>query len=134
MKKSLEKEDIAKSKDDEIHRKIFLGGLSKATTEASLETHFSKLGQIEDILINRNIEDGSSKGCAFLLFKEHQVAQKLLKMNQLHLIDGCYVEVKQCYEKSKSRAIQHDRQIGKVLESINLMPQFQSSSFVGTLM
>jgi len=81
VKKVLDKSDIAKVKDDEIHRKIFLGGLKKSTTESGIEHYFSKLGEIEDILINRNIEDGSSRGCAFLLFKEHRVAKKLIENN-----------------------------------------------------
>lgn len=78
MKKILDKNDIAKVKDDEINRKIFLGGLNKATTEARLEKYFGKLGEIEDILINRNIGDGTSRGCGFLLFKDREVARNLL--------------------------------------------------------
>ena len=75
-------------KDDEINRKLFLGGLSKHTTEATLERYFSKMGEIEDILINRNIENNSSRGCAFLLFKDQSVAQSLIAENRLHNIDG----------------------------------------------
>jgi RNA recognition motif-containing protein len=133
VKKVLEKGDIAKQKDDEISRKIFLGGLNKTTTEANLEKYFSNFGEIEDILVNRNIEDGSSKGCAFLLFKERSVAQNLLARNQLHLIDGYQVEAKQCYEKSKSKAIKQDKEFEKVFGSFQMMPQ-NDTSFAGSIM
>lgn len=120
-------------KDDEISRKIFLGGLNKATTEAGLEKYFSKLGEIEDILINRNMEDGSSRGCGFLLFKNHEVAQNLLAQNKHHLIDGSYVEVKQCYEKSRSKALKQEKNMDKVLESLHSIPGDQRN-FVGTVL
>jgi len=97
------KKDLAKDKEIEFRRKVFLGGLNKKTNENALEIFFSKFGDIEDILINRNISDGSSKGCAFLLFEEISVAQKLIESEEIHLIDGNYVEVKQCFEKTKMK-------------------------------
>lgn len=92
-----------KDKELEFKRKVFLGGLNKKTDELSIEKFFSKFGEIEDILINRNIKDGSSKGCAFLLFNEIEVAQKLINDETVHFLDGNYIEVKQCFEKSKSK-------------------------------
>jgi len=110
-----------------------LGGLNKATTEACLERYFSKLGEIEDILINRNMEDGTSRGCGFLLFKNHEVAQKLLAQNKHHLIDGSYVEVKQCYEKSKSKALKQEKKTEIMIENFQKMPQEQRN-FVGAIL
>ena len=133
VKKILDKNDIAKVKDDEINRKIFLGGLNKATTEARLEKYFGKLGEIEDILINRNIGDGTSRGCGFLLFKDREVARNLLAQNRLHFIDGSYVEVKQCYEKSKSKALKEEKKMEMAFESLQNLPQ-NNSAFVGTIL
>jgi RNA recognition motif-containing protein len=90
----MNREDVAKQKDDEIKRKIFLGGLNKDTKESTIEAYFSKWGEIEDILINRNIGDNSSKRCAFLLFKSHIVAQELIQSRVVHIIEGNKVEVK----------------------------------------
>ena len=84
-----------------MKRKIFLGGLARKTNEIRLEKFLSKFGDIEDILINRNIENGRSKGCAFVLFKDHEVAQKLIQKKNLLKIDGNMVEVKECYAKNK---------------------------------
>lgn len=107
----MNKEDVARIKGDEIRRKVFLGGLNKSTKEANIEAYFSRWGDIEDILINRNIEDNSSKGCAFLLFRELEVAQKLIQSKEMHIIDGNYVEVKQCYDKSKSKAMKEEKEL-----------------------
>lgn len=103
------KEDIAKQKNDEIKRKVFLGGLNKQSSEVTIENYFRKFGEIEDILINRNIADNSSKGCAFLLFRDVNVAQELVKSKAIHMIEGNHVEVKQCYEKSKSKALKEEK-------------------------
>lgn len=88
---------------------MFLGGLNKKSGEVVIEKYFSKIGEIEDILINRNMSDNSSKGCAFLLFKDFKVAQKLIQSKEVHIIEGNYVEVKQCYEKSKSKALKNEK-------------------------
>lgn len=105
----MNREDVAKQKDDEIKRKIFLGGLNKDTKESTIEAYFSKWGEIEDILINRNIGDNSSKRCAFLLFKSHIVAQELIQSRVVHIIEGNKVEVKQCYDKSVSKNLKQEK-------------------------
>lgn len=101
MNKLLTKEERERIKTEEQKRKIFIGGLSKITNEETLEKVFTKYGKVEDILINRDIKNHESKGCAFLLFKEETVAKRLINLEKKLKIDGCFVEIKECYEKAK---------------------------------
>lgn len=125
----MNKDDVAKQKSDQIKRKVFLGGLNKKTNEVTLEQYFSKFGEIEDILINRDIANNSSKGCAFLLFKKAEVAKELIQSKQVHIIDGKYVEVKKCYEKSKSKALKEEKKLkAQQGENLLFMNMLQSSA------
>ena len=91
-------------KDEELKRKIFIGGLAKTATESQLELYFSKFGKIDDILINRSSKTGGCKGCAFVLFKDESVAKSLIDDPSRHGIGGKMVEVKSCHRKGSKVA------------------------------
>merc|ERR1711973_525245 len=50
-------------------RKLFVGGLSWATTDKELREHFGKYGEIESITVKMDPQTGRSRGFAFLVFK-----------------------------------------------------------------
>lgn len=125
----MSKEERRKQKQDEMRRKIFIGGLSKFTNEGKIEEVFSQFGELEDILINRGIQSRESKGCAFVLFKKEEVAQKLINLNARIVVDGHSVEIKQCYKKMKKPQIP----FGNMEMFISQMIQFQQM-FMGNQM
>lgn len=99
VKKLLAKQNLKKAKEDQLKRKVFVGGLPKSATESQLESYFSKFGKIEDILVNRSIKTGVCKGCAFILFKDQKVAQNLIEDPTRHPMGEKMVEVKSCHKK-----------------------------------
>ena len=116
----MQKANLDKDKEEELKRKVFVGGISKTTNEADLEAHFSKFGEIEDILVNRSAKNGASKGCAFILFKDMKVAQQLIISSDLHLVDGKEVECKASHKKGTKR-----RRLANQAKADNEDPQSQ---------
>jgi len=93
------KKNLSQIKKDELDRKIFVAGIKKSTLETSLEEYFGQYGQIENILINRDIKSGKVKGCGFILFKEKSVAQQLINLQKKHLVQGALLSIKKCLQK-----------------------------------
>lgn len=63
-------------KDDE--RKLFVGGLTRNTTEAELKDYFGKFGDIESVSIKMDPYTGVSRGFAFMVFQNPKAIDKLL--------------------------------------------------------
>ena len=63
-------------------RKIFVGNLSYVADEQSLKDHFTGFGTITEIKILRDLTSGSSRGCAFVVFKTPEGAQAAMNGTQ----------------------------------------------------
>lgn len=63
-------------KDDE--RKLFVGGLTRNTTESELKDYFGKFGEIESVSIKMDPYTGVSRGFAFMVFQNPKAIDKLL--------------------------------------------------------
>ena len=75
-----------KKKDD---RKLFVGMISKATSEDDLRLMFAPFGTIENVTVLRDA-DKRSKGCAFLMFENKMQAQKAIDvMHNSRTMEGC---------------------------------------------
>lgn len=83
-----------------MDNKIFVGGLSYQTNEASLTEAFSKFGRIINLRIVRNHDDGSSRGFGFITFSSEEEAQKALVMDGEKL-DGRFIGVKVAYTPNR---------------------------------
>nr|AQX83040.1 bruno [Oopsacas minuta] len=69
--------------------KLFIGMISKLTTEEDLKKMFTPFGLIENITVLR-YQDGQSKGCAFLKYRNKSMAQKAIKnIHHSQTMPGC---------------------------------------------
>lgn len=80
-------------------RKLFVGGLSWATTDKELREHFGKYGEIESITVKMDPQTGRSRGFAFLVFKTAENLDKVMNAGE-HVINGKRVDPK----KAKARS------------------------------
>ncbi|XP_034936122.1 RNA-binding protein squid-like [Chelonus insularis] len=84
--------------DDE--RKLFVGGLSRRTTDKELREHFEQFGEIESITVKMDQHTGISRGFAFMVFTNPKTIDKLLASGE-HYINERKVDPKRVSKKSQ---------------------------------
>ena len=62
-------------------RKVFVGMLSKSSSEDDVRAMFETYGTVEEVTVLRD-KDGGSRGCAFIKFANRQQAQAAI--NKMH--------------------------------------------------
>mmetsp|Transcript_19527 Transcript_19527/g.40463 ORF Transcript_19527/g.40463 Transcript_19527/m.40463 type:complete len:534 (+) Transcript_19527:138-1739(+) len=82
-------------------RKLFVGGLSYQTTQASLAEHFSRFGELEDTVIMKDSISRRSRGFGFVTFMNRAGAELALKETRWE-IDGREVDAKLAVPRSES--------------------------------
>ncbi|XP_014607650.1 PREDICTED: RNA-binding protein squid-like isoform X2 [Polistes canadensis] len=85
-------------RDDE--RKLFVGGLSRNTTDRELRDHFGKFGDIESITVKIDPYTGVSRGFAFMVFANPKTIDKLLASGE-HYINKRKVDPKRVSKKQQ---------------------------------
>ncbi|XP_008202620.1 RNA-binding protein squid isoform X2 [Nasonia vitripennis] len=85
-------------KDDE--RKLFVGGLTRNTTEAELKAYFGKFGEIESVSIKMDPYTGVSRGFAFMVFQNPKAIDKLLASGD-HYVNKRKVDPKRVSKKAQ---------------------------------
>ncbi|KAL4272373.1 hypothetical protein GQ457_13G009280 [Hibiscus cannabinus] len=88
--------------------KLFVGGISRETTEAILKDHFSKYGNVLGSVVAKDRNSKSPRGFAFVLFSESSSADKALQ--DTHVILGRTVEVKKAIPRSEQHPNQQHQQ------------------------
>ena len=87
---------------EEQERKLFVGGLNKATTdEEQLKSFFEQYGNIIDCTIMRDV-DKQSRGFGFVLFEDSTTVDKIIgaKKDGTHFsLDENHIEVKRALPK-----------------------------------
>jgi len=79
--------------------KLFVGGLTAATTKEMLEAHFSSFGTIIDCVVMIDAATGRHRGFGFVQFESEDQAENAFRFPQGHAIDGKVVEVKKAQPK-----------------------------------
>jgi len=74
-------------------KKLFVGGLSYETTEATLKETFSQAGTVESATVITDRMSGRSKGFGFVEMSSEEEAQKAIEMFNGKEIDGKNVTV-----------------------------------------
>lgn len=87
---------------DDIEGKIFVGGLSWQTTEASLRFHFEKFGELSDAAIMTDRRTGQPRGFGFITMKDPSAADIIVTTE--HTIDGRVVDVKRAVPRDMAPA------------------------------
>eukprot|EP01031_Cornospumella_fuschlensis_P031322 gene31322-37851_t len=85
---------------DDTAGKIFIGGLSWQTTEATLRFYFEKYGELEDVALMVDKHTGKPRGFGFIKLKDPAAADVV--MANEHTIDGRLVDVKRALPRDKA--------------------------------
>ena len=85
-------------RDDD--RKLFVGGLSRQTTDRELKEHFGKFGEIESVTVKVDPYTGQSRGFAFIVFANPKTIDKLLTSGD-HYINKRKVDPKRVSKKTQ---------------------------------
>jgi len=91
-KKAAEYQRLMKKGDNE--ETCFVGGLRKTTDVDQITAHFAKFGQVENVDLKKQ-PDGTSRGFAFVRFKERGAVAKVIENRSKHMIDNKWIDVKQ---------------------------------------
>lgn len=96
-------EDILQS---EAMRKLFVGGLSRDTTEETFGSYFSQFGEVEDRVIIKDGETQQSRGFGFVTFKNSDTVEEVFKTKP-HELDGKTVDAKRAMPKDFNTPAAH---------------------------
>jgi len=69
----------AGKRDTSNHHHIFVGDLAPETTSEDLKTYFSKIGEVSDARVMRDMQSNKSKGYGFVSFVNYQDAQDIVE-------------------------------------------------------
>nr|GLL18299.1 RNA-binding protein 1-like isoform X1 [Ipomoea trifida] len=97
---------------DSDRSKLFVGGVSRQTTDETLREHFSKYGTVVSAVIAKDGITGNSRGFAFVSFTEPSAVDNALR--DTHEILGRTVEVKKAIPRSEQeQREQHSRGLSR---------------------
>jgi len=71
-----------------MEAKLYVGNLSKSTTQDDLSALFAQAGKVMSVEVIKDRESGTSKGFAFVTMSTQNEANKVINMFNLHLFGG----------------------------------------------
>lgn len=74
-------------------KKLYIGGLAWATTDATLQAHFATIGPVVDAKVVMNREDGRSRGFGFVEMENDADADKAIATLNGTELDGRAISV-----------------------------------------
>ncbi|XP_043577188.1 cold-inducible RNA-binding protein-like isoform X1 [Chiloscyllium plagiosum] len=84
--------------------KLFVGGLNFDTNEQSLESVFSKYGQISEVIVIKDRETQRSRGFGFVTFENPDDAKDAMLAMNGKSVDGRQIRVDQAGKSSGERS------------------------------
>jgi len=71
-----------------MEAKLYVGNLSKSTTQDELNTLFAQAGKVTSVEVIKDHKSGESKGFAFVTMSKQGEADKVIRMFNLYLLSG----------------------------------------------
>jgi len=71
-----------------MEAKLYVGNLSKSTTQDDLNTLFAQAGTVKSVEVVKDRKSGESKGFALVTMSTQSEADKVISMFNLHLLSG----------------------------------------------
>lgn len=72
-----EYESLREANDELLRRKLYIGGFSKYLNEADIIKLFETIAQVEQVIINKDLQSGKSRGSGFVVFKTEAACLKV---------------------------------------------------------
>jgi cold-inducible RNA-binding protein len=76
-----------------MSNKLFIGSLAYATTDDTLQAHFSTIGEVEEAKVVTDRDTGRSKGFGFVTYKNEEDAKKAVEQLDNSELDGRTIHV-----------------------------------------
>lgn len=89
--------------------KLFVGGLSYDSTDASLAAYFNQFGPVASASVLRDPVTSHSRGFGFVTFTDESSAHRVLAQSRNHIVDGRKVEAKLAFPKQSQPKVAYDR-------------------------
>ncbi len=84
-------------------KKLYVGNLNYATTEATLSELFGSIGEVLSVNLITDRMTGNSKGFAFVEMAEHAAALKAVNALNGHELEGRVIKVAEAKPKRDDR-------------------------------
>jgi len=97
----------------EQFRKLFIGGLSYETDEASLKSHFETWGEIVDCVVMRDPNTKRSRGFGFITYKDSDSIDQA-QGNRPHKVDNREVDTKRAMPREESGRAESQQSVKKM--------------------
>ncbi|VDM40833.1 unnamed protein product [Toxocara canis] len=88
--------------EPEQFRKMFIGGLSSATTDESLKEFYSKWGELIDCIVMKDPTTKRSRGFGFVSYTKQSMVDEAMA-NRPHIVDGKTVDPKRAVPRDASQ-------------------------------
>ena len=86
-----------------MSKKLYVGGISWGTTEATLNDTFSQFGDLDEVKIITDRETGRSRGFGFVTFANAQDADDAINSLNGSELDGRNLTVNEARERAPRR-------------------------------
>lgn len=94
---------------DERLKKLFVGGLSRDTSDETLKEYFGSYGEMSDCVVIRDSQTKQSRGFGYVTYVDKESIIQVLvdKKDKPHVIEGKEVEVKRAIPRDDQSANAH---------------------------